>query len=165
MPSPLDNEPTIAFLWLSSNSELLLQSRKLSPSSHSFIDSSEVVNVVMPLHSVEIYPETDFNEVPYSCPAARRLLPVSAETLVVIGDEHSVYYTLSKKEPRSPRVSRGSISSQAGVSPRASATSRSPQAELSAPGKRRKGSESRESDGLSLRPLWRVRQGFGTILA
>lgn len=165
----------MAVLWQSSTEALLVQTREVSLTTHALNDSSSSVNVVTPLKDVDI-PDTDtfdFNDVPYSCPAARRLLPISHDNVLVMGDEHTVLYTISPPAPVSPRISRGSISSVSGTatSPRANATRRSPQNEVSAPGKRRKSSMTAARAGLAgadrweLKPVWRVRQGFGIILA
>ena len=166
-------EPTVSFLWQSSSKALLLQNRKVSLSAHSLLDASSPINVVTPLRDVEIANEDDFdfNDIPYSCPAAQHVLPVTHDQVIVIGDEHVVLYKLNQI-PTSPRVSRASFSSVSGTatSPRASAVRRSPQNELSAPGKRRKSSNTggklgSESEKWEFKPVWRARQGFGTVLA
>jgi len=171
----IGNEPMLTFLWLSSESALQLQTRKLSINAHSFTDASRAIDVVAPVRStVQINAETDFNDVPFSCPAARRVLPIPTtgnETLaLVVGDEHSVLYSISRT-PQSPRISRLSSSTGIDKSPRASATRRSPQTEMmGSVGKRRKSSTASKSlgengDKWEVRPVWRVRQGFGTVLA
>jgi DNA damage-binding protein 1 len=166
-------EPVVAVIWQSSIKALLLQTRTVSLAAHSFEDRTTAVNVVTPVSDVQIANEDefDFNDIPYSCPAARHVLPVTSDSVLVIGDEHSVLYTLNRI-PTSPRISRASVSSASGTasSPRASAIRRSPQNEMSAPGKRQKSSNTarRSVDGgerWELKPVWRGRQGFGTILA
>ena len=166
-------EPVVSVIWQSSSKALHLQTRAVSLASRSFEDKTTAVNVVTPLSEVHIpnEDEFDFNDIPYSCPAARHVLPVTPDSVLVIGDEHSVLYKLHKT-PSSPRISRASVSSASGTatSPRANAVRRSPQNEMSAPGKRRKSSNTaRRSldacDRWELKPIWRARQGFGTILA
>jgi len=150
-----------------------MQNRRVSLAVHSLVEASLAVNVVTPLRDMEITNEDefDFNDIPYSCPAARLVLPVSQDQVVVIGDEHTVLYKLSEIST-SPRVSRMSFSSASGTvtSPRASAVRRSPQNEMSAPGKRRKSSNTAgklgsDSEKWEYKPIWRARQGFGTVLA
>lgn len=116
---------------------------------------------------------------PFSCPAARRVVPIPSElpsgqrTLLVIGDEHSVLYTLGENNPQSPKaVRRMSAVSGPISSPRGNAR-RSPQTELSSGNtKRRKSSTGIKSvdnqdEGFQweLQPVWRSRQGFGTVIA
>lgn len=174
--SSFGSEPMLTFLWLSTDAALQLQTRKLSITAHSFTDASPALDVVTPTRSpTEINAETDFNDVPFSCPAARRVLPIptsrNEKLVLIIGDEHSVLYSISQV-PSSPRTSRR-LSSVSGVatSPRANATRRSPQTEMvSGVGKRRKSSITRKGmgengDSWQLRPIWRVRQGFGTVLS
>lgn len=175
-PSGMMAEPMLTFLWLSSESVLELQTRKLSLVAHSFNDASRTLDVVSPLRaSAEITATTDFNDVPFSCPAARRVLPIPTsgndKYALVIGDEHAVLYSISQT-PQSPSASRRlSSSTNIGSSPRASATRRSPQTEMvGSVGKRqRKLSTASVSvgggDKWEVRPVWRVRQGFGTVLA
>ena len=157
---------SVAFLWQSSTEALMLDTREVSLAAHSFTDPSIPVNLISPLDDDDI-PVTDsfdFNSIPYACPAARHLLPISEEHIVVMGDEHSVLYRLLQPTPTSPRVSRGSVSSLSGVtSPRASAVRRSPQHEMLAPGNKRMATTVRRS--RQLQPVWRVRQGFGVVLA
>ena len=163
-------EPTIAFLWLSPTSNLLMQVRRFED--YFFRDLSDTVDVLSPLRNVDLGLDANFADVPYSCPAARTVLPISEESVLVIGDEYSVLYSLTYV-PQSPKAKRGSISSQDPVttSPRASAVSRSPQAESTLPGKRRKSSAAAgrlneaTKETWAFKPVWRARQGFGTILA
>ena len=167
----------ITFLWLASDSALQLQTRKLSLIAHSFVDASHCLNLIVPLRSKgQINADTDFNDIPFSCPAARRVLPIPTggndRLVLVIGDEHSVLYSMSET-PQSPRISRLSTSSGilSTTSPRANATRRSPQTDMAGNvGKRRKSSVSSKAgidsgDLWEFRPVWRVRQGFGTVLA
>jgi len=81
----------------------------------------------------------------------------------VIGDEYSVLYSISQVERRDSSQQLTSSQSPA-TSPRASAVNRSPQSEMKQIGKRRKSSN---ADGArwQVNPVWRVRQGFGTILS
>ncbi|WRT69742.1 uncharacterized protein IL334_006733 [Kwoniella shivajii] len=177
---PTSSGPIVSFLWLSATSDLYLQARTLSITSHAFNDLSRPVNVVSPLSpNLTITEETDFNQIQFSCPAARRVLPIPSTIgedlcLIVIGDEHSVLYTLGTT-PQSPRaIRRLSSVSGTNTSPRASAR-RSPQNEMvSSVNKRRKSSMNSRAPGggadpanerWDLKPVWRVRQGFGTILA
>ncbi|ORY34709.1 CPSF A subunit region-domain-containing protein [Naematelia encephala] len=182
MPQSAGSEPMLTFLWLSSTSSLLFQPRRLSLATHSFTDVTKAVDVVTLKSSVEVNGETDFSRIPFSCPAARRILPIPSDgpngekLALVIGDEYSTLYAISSA-PQSPKVSRGSLSSSAGgamTSPRAAAKGRSPQTEVSgAPGKRRKSSmnmtprrsSTDSSERWDARPVWRVRQGYGTVLA
>ena len=166
----------ITFLWLSSSSILQLQLRKLSLTAHSFTEASRAVDVVSPLRSSpEIKADTDFNDVPFSCPAARRVIPIpttgNEKLALVIGDEHVVLYSFSST-PRSPISSRVSSSPSIATSPRASASRRSPQDEMvSSAGKKRKSSTTSRTMGANgedkwtVRPVWRLRQGLGTVLA
>ena len=166
----------MSFLWLSPTRDLNLQVRTLSTSAHAFTDVTRIIDVVIPISpDHEVDENTDFNEIPYSCPAARRVVPIPSEpaggeqTIMVIGDEHTVLYTLASS-PQSPKSSRRlSSTSGPGASPRASAR-RSPQNEMvSSVSKRRKSSMSARAgsdvDKLEIKPVWRVRQGFGTVLA
>ena len=161
-----------SFLWLnSSSSQIQLQVRRLSIKSRSFSEASRHIDVVLPGRNMAIDDDTDYNDIPFSCPAARRVLPISSEFMLVIGDEHTCLYSFTLA-PQSPRIARASLSSSQGPkSPRA-ASQRSPQNELaSGTGKRRKSSMASQRSGLDsgerweLRPVWRVRQGFGTVLA
>lgn len=161
----------MSFLSLSPQNTLLLHPRAFSLSSRAFLDLAKATDVVSPLDpSLDIDEETDFNEVPFSCPAARRVLPVSTDGTekfaLVMGDEHSVLYSIAYA-PSSPRTARMSISSNTATSPRASAARRSPQAEMTNIGKRRKssiGGKSDSGDKWEVKPVWRIRQGFGTVL-
>ncbi|WWD20338.1 hypothetical protein CI109_104814 [Kwoniella shandongensis] len=175
--STTSSGPIVSFLWMTATNDLQLQTRALSITAHAFNDLSRPVDVVSPTSSsFAISGDTDFNDIPFSCPAARRVLPISGElsngerSLLVLGDEHSVLYTLSST-PQSPKVSRRlSSTSGPGTSPRASAR-RSPQTELvSSVSKRRKSSmgtknTSSGEEQWELKPVWRVRQGFGIVLA
>ena len=165
----------VSFLWLSSASTLHLQTRRLSTSLRSFSETSKSIDVVMPTGGVsDLDGDVDFNDIPFSCPAARRVLPVNSELMLVIGDEHSCLYSLSQK-PTSPQTSKLGLSSSlttVTTSPRASAIRRSPQNDMTGcAGKRRKSSMPAQKPGTEstdrweLRPVWRVRQGFGTVLA
>nr|XP_019009308.1 uncharacterized protein I206_05956 [Kwoniella pini CBS 10737]OCF48089.1 hypothetical protein I206_05956 [Kwoniella pini CBS 10737] len=174
--------PLISFLWLSATSDLQLQIRTLSTASHAFNDLSKIVDVVTPLSTnVNLTEETNFNHIPFSCPAARRVLPIPSTSstrdgdysLMVIGDEHTVLYNLGVVQQSPKALRRLSIISGPNTSPRASAR-RSPQNEMvNTVNKRRKSSMNSKGTGgadltnerWELKPVWRVRQGFGTVLA
>ncbi|WWC95424.1 hypothetical protein V866_002287 [Kwoniella sp. B9012] len=174
--------PIVSFLWLSATSDLQLQARTLSLSSHSFDDLSKTVDVVSPLSSnLTLTEETDFNQISFSCPAARRVLPIPSSSggekeysLLVIGDEHSVLYNLgvTQQSPKALRRLSAVSGTNTQTSPRGANVRRSPQTELvSTTNKRRKSSINSKGIGDSanerweLKPVWRVRQGFGTVLA
>ncbi|WVQ75561.1 hypothetical protein IAR50_005188 [Cryptococcus sp. DSM 104548] len=179
LPTSLDG-PIVTFLWLTAANELRLQARSLSTASHSFTPLSASINVVQPTSKLPVSEVTDFNTIPFSCPAARRVLPITSQTpdgarsLLVIGDEHTVLYTLCSPKPESPKAARR-LSAVSGptTSPRANAR-RSPQEDLTSGNvKRRKASmggskaatSPEDGAGLELSPVWRIRQGFGTVLA
>lgn len=173
-PTSSDSEPMLTFLWLSSNSALMFGARKLSLLAHSFIECSRLLDVVSPTNAaIDLDKDTDFNDIPFACPAARRVLPIPSSSgnkhALVIGDEHCVLYSISNA-PTSPRIRRPSTSSVT-TSPRA-ASRRSPQTEMhGSVGKRRKSSMTMKGigeeggDKWEVKPVWRVRQGFGTVLA
>nr|XP_018260261.1 uncharacterized protein I303_07178 [Kwoniella dejecticola CBS 10117]OBR82419.1 hypothetical protein I303_07178 [Kwoniella dejecticola CBS 10117] len=179
---PTSSGPLISFLWLSAPSDLQLQVRTLSTAAHAFNDLSKIVDVVAPLsNNISLTEETNFNHIPFSCPAARRVLPIPSisstrdgeYSLLVIGDEHSVLYNLGVVQQSPKALRRLSIASGPNTSPRASAR-RSPQTEMvNSVSKRRKSSMNSKATGgadltnerWELKPVWRVRQGFGTILA
>ncbi|WVQ78968.1 hypothetical protein IAT38_001060 [Cryptococcus sp. DSM 104549] len=172
--------PTLSFLWLSANNELNLQARTLSTAAHAFAPLSRPIDVVTPISSIPVDEDTDFNDIPFACPAARRVLPIPIDmpggekTLLVMGDEHSVLYSLAPVVPgNSPKSARRSSAVMGpATSPRASAR-RSPQNEMSSGNtKRRKSSMGGKNvsgeeggDKWELKPVWRLRQGFGTVLA
>ncbi|WVF68077.1 hypothetical protein IAT40_002840 [Kwoniella sp. CBS 6097] len=175
IPSPVSQDPVISFLWLSATSDLHLQARTLSLAAHTFNDLSRIVDVVSPLsRNVTLTDGTDFDEIPFSCPAARRVLPIasgSEVSLLVIGDEHTVLYSLGTTAQSPTAIRRLSAASGPATSPRASAR-RSPQNEMvSSVSKRRKssmgarGTITGENERWELKPVWRARQGFGTVLA
>lgn len=164
------NTPSVAYLWQSSSGAILLQYREVSLVAHALEEASQIVNILCPNSENIELEEPDFGDIPYSCPAARYILPIAYDQVLVMGDEYVVLYGV-KVIPKSPKVSRSSFSSATGpaISPRASATGRSSQNEMSAPGKRRKGSNaSRRLSGTGekgeLAPVFRARQGFGAIL-
>jgi DNA damage-binding protein 1 len=153
----------------------MLQPRGLSLIAHGFNDLCHAVNVVSPQRTTgHIDAQTDFNEVPFSCPAARRILPIpsdptsSSHLVLVMGDEHSVLYSIGPPSLKSPLKNSLSLSA---TSPRASAVRRSPQNEvIGGFGKRRKSSMSGKGFGSDnekweVTPIWRVRQGFGIVQA
>ncbi|RXK37957.1 hypothetical protein M231_04743 [Tremella mesenterica] len=165
--------PMVTFLYQSSTLELLLQPRHLSFTSHSFIDACPPVNLVTPVTSASFETTStispDFQAIPFSCPAARQVLPLpsnrESKSLLVIGDEYSVLWEILPPSA-SVRSKRASVSSGATASPRASDARRSPQAEMtSSVGKKRKSSMGDPPIQPVLRPIWRVRQGFGTVLS
>lgn len=158
----------------------MFEIRKLSLTAHYFAEISRPTDVVRPRRkAVDINANTDFAELPCSCPAARRVLPIHTDAVtgekqvLLIGDEYTVLYsitntTLVTTSPRRRMSSQSSVT----TSPRASALRRSPQAEMHGSlGKKRKssmtnrGGEKEEADAWKARPVWRVRQGFGTVLA
>lgn len=154
----------------------MLQPRRVSLTAHAFTDVAKPLDVVTPQRTgIDINGETDFNDVPFSCPAARRVLPINDSPMgeklaLVIGDEFSTLYSISLAL-QSPRISRSSLSG-ANTSPRAANTRRSPQTEMvSGTGKRRKSSITQRQGSLEsgekweVKPVWRIRQGFGTVLA
>ncbi|KAE8541647.1 hypothetical protein D1P53_001817 [Cryptococcus gattii VGV] len=176
---PTLNGPVVTLVWLSTSNELRLQARSLSLSAHSFNPLSKSVDLVSPTSRQPISEDSDFNAMPFSCPAARRVVPVPSElpsgqrTLLVIGDEHSVLYILGENNPQSPKALRRMSAVSGPISsPRGNAR-RSPQTELSSGNtKRRKSSIGTKSvenqdEGFQweLRPVWRSRQGFGTVIA
>ncbi|WVW86882.1 hypothetical protein I302_108937 [Kwoniella bestiolae CBS 10118] len=183
--SPTSSGPIVSFLWLSATSDLQLQARTLSVASHSFNDLSKSVDVISPRSAnLTLTEETDFNAIPFSCPAARRVLPIPSSSgtaneysLLVIGDEHSVLYNLSltQQSPKALRRLSAVSGTNTQTSPRGANVRRSPQTEMvSTTNKRRKSSMNSKGAGIigdssndrwELKPVWRVRQGFGTVLA
>jgi DNA damage-binding protein 1 len=169
--TPSSSGPVVTFLSQSPQETLLIHPRAFSTTTRSFVDLAKATDVVCPLDpTLAIEEDTDFNEIPFSCPAAQRILHIptdgSEKYALVIGDEYAVLYSIAFT-PSSPRASRMSISSTTATSPRASATRRSPQTELTNIGKRRKSSSGggSSSDRWEVKPVWRIRQGFGTVLA
>lgn len=173
----------------------MLQGRALSLSTHAFTDVTRSFDAMSPVRGVydPHNSNDDFGEYPFSCPAASRVIPVptpagSASSagaptrmFLVTGDEYTVLYEVVGV-PASPRMGRSSISGSSPVaatatSPRGANTRRSPQAEMaSSQGKRRKsntagGTARRTSTGgetwdrWEMKPVCRVRQGFGQVLA
>lgn len=165
----------MSFLYLSPNNRLNLQIRCLTPSSRSFTDITKPTDVLSPLWHLDPDDDTDFPDIAFSCPAARRVLPLPSvnghdRSLLVMGDEYSVLYSLGPASPivGSPKNRRLSTTSAtaANSSPRAANTRRSPQAEMTGLGKKRKSSVSKAGEERwETKPIWRVRQGFGTALA
>jgi DNA damage-binding protein 1 len=111
--------------------------------------------------------EVDFELLPFSCPAGRNLLsvgkgPGNTRLFLVVGDEHTVLYSVTTAEKAStPTSTRANAHAR-----------RSPQAETTGGiGKKRKSSASGRSVATDtvehqahIRPVWRARQGFGTVL-
>lgn len=158
--------PVVSFLSLTAQNNLHLQMRALSSTSHAFTDLAKPMDVGAPGIADVTYDEnTDFGAVPFSCPAARRVLPISTtgrqKLLLVIGDEFAVLYSFAPVSTSGRRPSISPANSQ-----RAGAVNRSPQAEVKQLGKRRKSSSASEAgEKWELRPMWRIRQGFGTVMA
>lgn len=158
--------PVVSFLSLTPRNYLQLQMRAFSATSHSFTDLVKPMDVVAPGMANAIYDEdTDYSSIPFSCPGARHVIAIPTEgaekLALVIGDEFTVLHSFgaASAQARDPASSPTS-------SPRASAVNRSPQAEMKQLGKRRKSSTGGEgAERREMKPVWRVRQGFGTVLA
>ncbi|WVO14336.1 hypothetical protein L204_101968 [Cryptococcus depauperatus] len=176
LPS-LQNEHVVSFLWLTADNQLMLQIHSLSLSSHSFVSLSRPINVVTPTTSQQVAENSDFSDIPFSCPAARRVVSIPSQlrggerTFLVIGDEFSVLYMLSSSSQPPQSTKRIPLVSEAVISPRVAAR-RSQDELLSGDNKRRKGiSGSKmansifENEQLEITPLFRIRQGFGTVLS
>jgi DNA damage-binding protein 1 len=165
LDQPLPAGPLLTFLYLTPGQKLQLQTRLLSVSTQSFTDMSQAIDVVSP-RGESVDADSDFSEIPFSCPAARRVLSIPGKTrmALVMGDEYSVLYTITLAAQ--PARRRSSVASGPGTSPRASAK-RSPQTEMvgGGQGKRRKSSTSKAGEKWEMTSVWRIRQGFGTILA
>lgn len=161
----LPGDPEVLlFLWMSEYNKISVQARAQPRGDDREWDGlAPPVDVVNPMDELMPKKDVDFEWTPFSCPAGRNLLPVGAgpgdtRLFLVIGDEHAVMYALSPSSGDKHR------------SPRASAARRSPQVETGGIGKKRKSSASGRSvatdaSEYQLRPVWRVRQGFGTVLA
>jgi DNA damage-binding protein 1 len=168
-PGPSVNSgPVVTFLSQSPQNDLILQTRILSLKAHAFTDLTKPLNVVLPGDSITFSgDDLEYNEIPFSCPAATMIVPIPTtgtdKMVLVVGDEYCVLYSIALN-PTSPKVSRLLISPTTGMSPRA-ASRRSPQAEMTGVSKRRKSSTSGQSDQWKVEPVWRIRQGFGTVLA
>ncbi|GMK54981.1 hypothetical protein CspeluHIS016_0200370 [Cutaneotrichosporon spelunceum] len=149
---PEGAETTLMFLWMNEQNKIQLGARVLVK--QRILERGSAVDVVNPAHTeIEPNDDPDFNEIPFSCPAARNILAVSERHVLIVGDEHAVLYNVSEAKAK-----------------RASAK-RSPQAETGGVGKRRKSSVtgrgvSTDNDtNIAIQPVWRVRQGWGTVLA
>lgn len=171
LPNSDSSQHIVSFLWLSSTGRLLFQPRSLSITSHSFTElPGSTTDVVDPSRSSEPFTEaTNFVDIPFACPAARQVLPIPTHNdqraVLVIGDEFSVFYTIDSQTSRGSKVSNSPM-----ASPRASAKARSPQNDLvGSVGKRRKsglaGKTEEASETWEVKPIFRVQQGRGTILA
>lgn len=167
-PAREGENPVLMFLWMSETSKIQMQPRQLLIAQQRCDDYAQVTDVVNPLDfPVQQDVEVDFNDIPFSCPAGRNLLaipsrgPRDSRLFLVVGDEHAVLYA----------VSLATTAAKASSSPRASSVRRSPQQETGGVGKRRKSSLSGRgvnADGderWCVQPVWRVRQGWGTVLA
>lgn len=165
LPQPLPSGPLLTFLYLTPQQTLQMRTRSLSTSSHAFTDLSGVIDVVAPGGEAYDAP-TDFAEIPFSCPVARRVLTIPGKDrmALVMGDEYSVLYSVTLTAQ--PVRRRSSVATGPATSPRASAK-RSPQNEMigGGQGKRRKSSVNKGDEKWQMKPIWRIRQGFGTILA
>jgi DNA damage-binding protein 1 len=154
-------------LSLSPRNEIELQFRGLSMTAQAFHDLGKEINVVLtPQSGLTVADEeTNYGSIPFSCPGARHVVPagtIGNERLaLVIGDEYSVLYSFHPSGRDQGPVS----SSSPATSPRASAVNRSPQSELKSIGKRRKSSMAEPGEQWHINPVWRARQGFGTILS
>lgn len=169
-PARPDEPPMVTFLWMSEYNKIQLQPRQFVPQKHQFDEHAPITDVVNPLeYPMQQSEDVDFNDIPFSCPAGRNVLaipgagPGGARLFLVVGDEHAVLYsvTTATGSPRKPSISTS----------RASAVRRSPQSETGGVGKKRKSSMSGRSVNADaearwhVQPVWRVRQGWGTVLA
>ncbi|BEJ16509.1 hypothetical protein CspHIS471_0511140 [Cutaneotrichosporon sp. HIS471] len=152
LPRPEGAETTLMFLWMNEHHKIQIGARALVK--QRLLERGNPVDVVNPtLAEIEPNDDPDFNEIPFSCPAARSILAVSERHVLVVGDEHAVLYDVS--EAKAKRA----------------AAKRSPQAETGGVGKRRKSSMSGRGvstdneANLAILPVWRMRQGWGTVLA
>jgi DNA damage-binding protein 1 len=164
---PTLHGPMISMLSLSPHNEIQLNFRSLSTTTQSLHDIGKALNVVTPQYTPTSDEEIDYGQIPFSCPGARHVISAgtlgSERLVLVVGDEYSVLYSISQVDRRDSSQQLTSSQSPA-TSPRASAINRSPQSEMKQIGKRRKSSN---ADGArwQVNPVWRVRQGFGTILS
>ncbi|CAK9784030.1 hypothetical protein CC85DRAFT_281947 [Cutaneotrichosporon oleaginosum] len=149
---PGASDLVLMFLWMNEQHKIQLGARTLSK--QRLHERGAPVDVVNPTEEgLERTREPDFNAIPFSCPAARSILAVSSRHVLIFGDEHVVLYDVSGAKAQ-----------------RANAR-RSPQTETGGVGKRRKSSVSgrgvsTDNEGkLVVQPVWRVRQGWGTVLA
>ena len=157
--------PVVSFLSLTPQNNLQLHMRAFSGQSHSFTDLVKPMDMVAPgMADVTYEEDTDYGAIPFSCPGARRILPIPTDgtekKALIIGDEYTVLYSFGPVAPHSREPGSSPTSS-----PRASAGNRSPQAEMKQLGKRRKSSIGGEGGRWELKPIWRIRQGFGTVLS
>jgi DNA damage-binding protein 1 len=92
-------------------------------------------------------------------------VPGKNRMALIMGDEYSVLYSITLVAAP-PARRRSSVASGPSISPRASAK-RSPQNEMigGGQGKRRKSSTSKSDAKWEMKPVFRIRQGFGTVLA
>ena len=164
---PTLHGPMISMLSLSPHNEIQLNFRSLSTTTQSLHDIGKSINVVTPQSPPPSDEEIDYGQIPFSCPGARHVIPAgtlgSERLVLVVGDEYSVLYSISQVERRDSSQQLTSSQSPA-TSPRASAVNRSPQSEMKQIGKRRKSSNA-DGSRWQVNPVWRVRQGFGTILS
>jgi len=163
---PTLHGPIISILSLTPHREIQLQFRSLSTTTQSFQDIGKPINVVTPQSSPASDDEIDYGQIPFSCPGARHVIPAgtlgSERLALVVGDEYSVLYSIHQTERKD--ASQQLSSSSPATSPRANAVNRSPQSEMKQIGKRRKSSTT-DGNRWQIAPVWRIRQGFGTILS
>jgi len=161
--------PVLSMLALSPHNEIELYFRSLSVQTQSLMDLGKPLNVVITPQAGASSPtaEVNYGSIPFSCPGARHVVPVGVlgdeRLLLVVGDEYTVLYSFSQVDRREQEMSSSSQSFT--TSPRASAISRSPQSELKQIGKRRKSSTTDSGVRWQVNPIWRLKQGFGTVLS
>jgi DNA damage-binding protein 1 len=165
---PTLHGPIISMLSLSPHSEIQLNLRSLSTTTQTLHDLGKTINVVTPQSPSPGDGEgIDYGTIPFSCPGARHVIPAgtlgSERLCLVVGDEYSVLYSFNQIERREASQQLTSSPSPA-TSPRASAVNRSPQSEMKQIAKRRKSSTT-DGGRWQIHPVWRVRQGFGTVLS
>jgi DNA damage-binding protein 1 len=161
------NGPIISILSLSPHNEIQLNFRALSITTQSLHDIGKALNVVSPQSALPADDaDIDYGSIPFSCPGGRHVIPAGTlgteRLFLVVGDEYSVLYSLNQIDRR--ESSQIQSSQSPATSPRASAVNRSPQSEMKQIGKRRKSSTT-DGGRWQVNPVWRVRQGFGTILS
>jgi DNA damage-binding protein 1 len=140
---------------------IMVQARARSSSApHTFTAVAPSTDAINPLeYPVRQDEDVDFGALPFACPAAQRVLPIGsgpggARMFLLAGDEYAVLYAVTPRPPSSPKAAAaaGGGVAKGGV------------------GKKRRSSASGRSvptDGESglVRPVWRVRQGYGTVVA
>lgn len=156
----------LAFLWLSEYNKISVQPRIYA--NNGFTDLAPATDVVNPLDFPLTRGETpDFEALPFSCPAGRNVLPIgpgvgNTRHFLVIGDEHTVMYEVTSGPDKQHAPSS---------SPRAASARRTSHSDTGGSHKKRKSSASGRSvatdveNSWVIRPVWRLAQGFGTVLA